>query len=124
MEGARKPTPRNNTSRIVCDAVRRTPWPLRWCLAVLVAVLLAWFIFGRRVEQDDAAKKAAIRAALGRGTWNMLHRLTVKYPKKPTSQQRQDVHEFFRLFSWHYPCEDVRECGVHVRLSGSPARAP
>lgn len=96
------------TGRSVFDTLRRTPWSLRWCLAVAVAVVLAWFILYPRLP-DEAAEKAAIRAKLGRGTWNMLHRLTVKYPKRPTAQQRHDVHEFFRLFSWHYPCEEVCE---------------
>ena len=94
-----------STSRIACDIFRRLPWPLRWCLAIVVVIVLAWFILVPAQSED--AQKAAIRATLGRGTWNMLHRLTVKYPKVPTSKQREDVREFFRLFSWHYPCDEV-----------------
>lgn len=124
-------TPRM-TTRAACDALRRSPWTLR-CGGLLLLGLLAWMV-ASWATPDAAAKKAAIRAALGSGTWNMLHRLTgeggvlepwptasspqpalvfaVKYPKRPTPQQRHDVHEFFRLFSWHYPCE---ECAGHFR---------
>ena len=106
VEGRKSPLRTTRAGSFICDAFSQIPWPLRWFLGIFATMLLVWLIFVP--GESDVARKALIRANLGRGTWNMLHRLTVKYPKKPTPEQRRDVHDFFRLFSLHYPCEEVR----------------
>jgi FAD-linked sulfhydryl oxidase len=57
-------------------------------------------------------KKLAIRQELGRGTWNMLHRMAAKYDKEPTARKRQEVVTFFKLLGDFYPCT---ECAAHFR---------
>jgi FAD-linked sulfhydryl oxidase len=61
---------------------------------------------------NEAALKAQTRAELGRGTWNMLHRLAAQFEKEPTPQQRRDVEQFFSLLGTFYPCP---ECAGHFR---------
>ncbi|RYE95494.1 MAG: hypothetical protein EOO41_05600 [Methanobacteriota archaeon] len=71
-------------------------------------------------EQAQAeAQHRAVREQLGRGTWNMLHRATVQFPKTPTDADKADVVSFFRTFAKFYPCE---ECAAHFRamLDESP----
>lgn len=55
----------------------------------------------------------ADRLSLGRGTWRLLHTMAAYYPDQPSTQQRQDMHNFITLFSKFYPCppcaEDFRE---------------
>lgn len=69
-----------------------------------------------------ADQHMSIRRELGRGTWNMLHRLAAGYPQKPTEAQQVEVVEFFRLLGNMYPCD---ECAEHFRgmLKQHPVRA-
>jgi hypothetical protein len=60
----------------------------------------------------ETEEKAEIRAELGHGTWNMLHRLAAQFDKAPTPARRQEVADFFRLFGEFYPCE---WCAKHFR---------
>ena len=60
-------------------------------------------------EQEE---KAEIRAELGHGTWNMLHRLAATFDKEPTPERQREAAEFFRLFGKFYPCE---WCAKHFR---------
>ncbi|KAI7904177.1 ERV/ALR sulfhydryl oxidase domain-containing protein [Cokeromyces recurvatus] len=50
------------------------------------------------------------KAELGRATWKFLHTMMARYPEKPTSQERQALHDFMMLFSRLYPCG---ECATH-----------
>lgn len=74
------------------------------------------------VAADEEAAKAAVRAELGRGAWNMLHRMAATFDKAPTAARQRDVTEFFRLVGDLYPCE---QCAAHFRgmLAASPVRA-
>jgi len=54
----------------------------------------------------------SIRAELGHGSWNMLHRLAAKFPATPTQQQRHEIEQFFGLLGQWYPCD---ECAEHFR---------
>lgn len=60
----------------------------------------------------EAEQHARIRAELGHGTWNMLHRVAAKFDKDPTPERRAEVAHFFDVFSHFYPCE---ECAGHFR---------
>lgn len=60
----------------------------------------------------EAEEKAAVRAELGKGSWNMLHRLAAKYDKEPTPQRKEEITEFFRLIGEFYPCE---QCASHFK---------
>ena len=73
-------------------------------------------------EEEEAAAKAAVRAALGRGSWNMLHRLAAAFDKAPSPARQRDAAEFFRLLGELYPCE---ACAAHFRgmLAATPVRA-
>lgn len=68
---------------------------------------------------SDDEKKAQIRAELGRGTWNMLHRFAARFEKEPTDKQQQEARDFIRLLGEFYPCPD---CAKHFRemLAKSP----
>jgi hypothetical protein len=79
-------------------------------------------VFGRGLRTADgadgddaaaeAAKEAAVRAELGHGVWNMLHRMAAQYDKAPTAERRSDMVEFFRLLGEFYPCP---QCAAHFR---------
>lgn len=45
---------------------------------------------------------------IGYHTWNLIHTMVAYYPDTPSSQDRADVHHFFRLLGILYPC---RACG-------------
>lgn len=49
-----------------------------------------------------------VRAQLGHGTWNMLHRMAAQYDKDPTRERADDMRTFFRLIGEFYPCEVCR----------------
>lgn len=68
---------------------------------------------------SDDEKKAQIRAELGRGTWNMLHRFAARFEKEPTEKQQEEAKDFIRLLGEFYPCPD---CAKHFRemLAASP----
>jgi hypothetical protein len=120
---------------------------LRWLLAAAVLALtagyLAWsarvlvprFAGGPGAAGDggrllprflraptEAEEKEAVRAELGRGTWNTLHRLAAQFDKAPSAARQAEVAEFFRLLGAFYPCE---QCAAHFRamLSERPIRA-
>jgi hypothetical protein len=63
-------------------------------------------------EEKDEIEEARIRATLGKGTWNFLHRLAAKFDKDPSEERRTTVLTFFKTFSELYPCE---ECAKHFR---------
>lgn len=69
-----------------------------------------------------ADQHMTVRRELGRGTWNMLHRLAAGYPDKPSEAQRTEVVDFFRLLGNMYPCD---ECAAHFRgmLKEHPVQA-
>ncbi|KAL0579637.1 hypothetical protein V5O48_002409 [Marasmius crinis-equi] len=47
---------------------------------------------------------ATAKAELGRATWKLLHTMTLRYPEKPTEDQRSALDSYFHLFSRLYPC--------------------
>ncbi len=71
---------------------------------------------------DTGADHLTVRAELGRGAWNMLHRLAAKFPAEPTAEQSAEAVQFFRLLGNWYPCD---ECAGHFRemLAAHPVRA-
>lgn len=68
---------------------------------------------------EQAAKHAKIKAELGHGTWNMLHRMAASYEKEPSLEQQKEMRTFITTFSKLYPCE---ECATEFRamLAVSP----
>ncbi|EEB18550.1 Augmenter of liver regeneration, putative [Pediculus humanus corporis] len=46
---------------------------------------------------------------LGRQTWGFLHTMAAYYPDNPTDEQKNDVHQFMKLFSRFYPCSVCAE---------------
>lgn len=44
------------------------------------------------------------RAELGRATWKLLHTITLRYPEKPTQDQRDALNSYLHLSSRLYPC--------------------
>lgn len=61
---------------------------------------------------SEEEEKLRIRAELGHGVWNMLHRMAAQYEKNPTPKQKADIIEFFNLLGTFYPCT---ECAAHFR---------
>ncbi|KAI0821451.1 ERV/ALR sulfhydryl oxidase domain-containing protein [Irpex lacteus] len=53
------------------------------------------------------------KAELGRATWKLLHTMTLRYPEKPTRDQRDALDSYFHLFSRLYPCG---ECAAEFQL--------
>ncbi|KAH8103477.1 ERV/ALR sulfhydryl oxidase domain-containing protein [Cristinia sonorae] len=47
---------------------------------------------------------ATAKAELGRATWKLLHTMTLRYPEKPTDDERDALKSYFTLFSRLYPC--------------------
>ncbi|KAF8911648.1 ERV/ALR sulfhydryl oxidase domain-containing protein [Gymnopilus junonius] len=51
---------------------------------------------------------ATVKAALGRATWKLLqvhiHTMTLRYPEKPTADERGALESYFYLSSRLYPC--------------------
>jgi FAD-linked sulfhydryl oxidase len=70
----------------------------------------------------EEEQKLAVRAELGHGMWNMLHRMAAQYDKEPTAKRKGDMVEFFRLLGEFYPCP---ECAAHFRdmLRENPVEA-
>eukprot|EP00948_MAST-09A_sp_MAST-9A-sp1_P000633 g633.t1 len=54
----------------------------------------------------------SIKKKLGRGSWNLLHRMAAAYPKNATLSDQRDMENYFNLFAKFYPCE---ECASHLR---------
>jgi hypothetical protein len=67
---------------------------------------------GPAAEMTEEERKLAVRQELGRGTWNMLHRMAAQFDKSPTARKRQEAVTFFRLLGEFYPCP---ECAGHFR---------
>ncbi|KAJ2918339.1 hypothetical protein MD484_g2126, partial [Candolleomyces efflorescens] len=44
------------------------------------------------------------KAELGRATWKLMHTMTLRFPKKPTDDERQALSSYFYLMSRLYPC--------------------
>ncbi|EJT96937.1 hypothetical protein DACRYDRAFT_25371 [Dacryopinax primogenitus] len=44
------------------------------------------------------------KAELGRAAWRVLHLVTLRYPEKPTPDQRDTLKSFFYVFARLYPC--------------------
>ena len=121
-------------------ATTRSPWLRRGVLggvALLMLGYLAWcctVLTSRSSEglravvprflrsPTEAEEKAAVRAELGRGTWNMLHRMAAQFDKVASPARQAEVAEFFRLLGEFYPCE---QCAAHFRgmLAERPIRA-
>ena len=59
-----------------------------------------------------ATEVAAVRVELGRGTWNLLHRMAAKYPAAPSAGARSAMAAFFVTLGDVYPCD---ECAEHFR---------
>ncbi|CAE6452241.1 unnamed protein product [Rhizoctonia solani] len=47
---------------------------------------------------------ATAKAELGRATWKLMHTMTLRFPDKPTPDERQALESFFHLTSRLYPC--------------------
>lgn len=59
---------------------------------------------------EDASEEAAIRAQVGRASWELLHRAAAAFDAEPSPQRRADAERFFGLAAELYPC---KECGSH-----------
>ncbi|CAA7260407.1 unnamed protein product [Cyclocybe aegerita] len=53
------------------------------------------------------------KATLGRATWKLLHTMTLRYPEKPTEDEREALSSYFHLSSRLYPCG---ECAAEFQL--------
>ncbi|KAK6634252.1 hypothetical protein RUM44_004863 [Polyplax serrata] len=60
-------------------------------------------------ENNNQTNCPLTRDELGRRTWGFLHTMAAYYPENPTDEQRNDVHQFFKLFSQFYPCRECAE---------------
>ena len=47
---------------------------------------------------------ATAKAELGRATWKLMHTMTLRFPDKPTEDERKALESFFYLTSRLYPC--------------------
>ncbi|KAF7351001.1 Sulfhydryl oxidase [Mycena sanguinolenta] len=56
---------------------------------------------------------ATAKAELGRATWKLLHTMTLRYPEKPTPDEREALSSYFYLFSRLYPCG---ECAAEFQM--------
>ncbi|KAJ7287081.1 ERV/ALR sulfhydryl oxidase domain-containing protein [Mycena rebaudengoi] len=56
---------------------------------------------------------ATAKAALGRATWKLLHTMTLRYPEKPTQDERDALSSYFHLLSRLYPCG---ECASEFQM--------
>ncbi|CDZ97779.1 Mitochondrial sulfhydryl oxidase involved in the biogenesis of cytosolic Fe/S proteins [Phaffia rhodozyma] len=52
------------------------------------------------------------KAELGRASWKLLHLMTLRFPEKPTADERSALRSYFYLFSRLYPCG---ECATHFQ---------
>ena len=55
---------------------------------------------------------ATLKAELGRSSWKLLHTMSVKFPLKPSADEKEAYHDFLNLFSRLYPCGD---CASHFQ---------
>ncbi|KAI0684845.1 ERV/ALR sulfhydryl oxidase domain-containing protein [Cytidiella melzeri] len=56
---------------------------------------------------------ATAKAELGRATWKLLHTMTLRFPEKPTQDERDALGSYFHLLSRLYPCG---ECATEFQL--------
>ncbi|KAG8876970.1 hypothetical protein FRB98_006939 [Tulasnella sp. 332] len=59
------------------------------------------------VEGDVIMPKlgnATAKAELGRATWKLIHTMTLRFPEKPTQDERHALESYFYLLSRLYPC--------------------
>lgn len=54
-----------------------------------------------------------IKQELGRSSWRLLHTMSVKFPVKPTEDEKGAYLDFLGLFSRLYPCGD---CASHFQM--------
>lgn len=57
-------------------------------------------------------ENATAKAELGRATWRFLHTMTLRFPEKPTQDDRDTLLRFIHDFSRLYPCG---ECASHFQ---------
>jgi hypothetical protein len=71
---------------------------------------------------DERAEKELVRAELGRGAWNLLHRMAAAFDKAPTPARSAEAVAFFGGLASLYPCP---ECAAHFQelLRESPVDA-
>jgi len=53
------------------------------------------------------------KAELGRATWKLLHTMTLRYPEKPTQDERDAFNSYLHLLSRLYPCG---ECATEFQV--------
>ncbi|KAF8320101.1 hypothetical protein DL93DRAFT_2094536 [Clavulina sp. PMI_390] len=53
------------------------------------------------------------KAELGRAAWKLMHTMTLRYPDKPTIDERDALKSYFYLMSRLYPCG---ECAQEFQL--------
>lgn len=63
-------------------------------------------------DLDEEAREAAVRAELGRGTWQLLHRMAAQYDAAPSAEAQARARAFFSSFAALYPC---KVCAGHFR---------
>jgi len=47
---------------------------------------------------------ATAKAELGRASWKLLHTMTLRFPDRPSQDERHALESYFHLFSRLYPC--------------------
>jgi len=57
-------------------------------------------------------ENATAKAELGRATWKLIHTMTLRYPEKPTQDERDALSSYFHLLSRLYPCG---ECAMEFQ---------
>ncbi|KAJ7216583.1 ERV/ALR sulfhydryl oxidase domain-containing protein [Mycena pura] len=67
-------------------------------------------------------ENATAKAELGRATWKLIHTMTLRYPEKPTQDERDALSSYFHLLSRLYPCG---ECAIEFQqlLKAHPPQA-
>jgi len=65
-------------------------------------------MFNGGVIMPKLANETA-RTELGRAAWKLMHTMTLRYPEKPTSDQRNALKSYFYLTSRLYPCGECAE---------------
>ena len=72
--------------------------------------------------EEAASDEAAIRAQLGRASWELLHRAAAAFDPAPTPERQGDFARFLSLAAELYPC---KKCGEHFQglLRESPVDA-
>jgi hypothetical protein len=67
-----------------------------------------------RVEGSvmPALRNETARKELGRATWRLMHTMTLRFPEKPTQDERKALNDYFHLMGQLYPCGD---CAAHFR---------